>query len=56
MLYYLTFIVMGYILGSILFAPLFGKLITKKDIIRETKDQNRVRRMHLCKAACCVEY
>ena len=40
MLYYLTFIVMGYILGSILFAPLFGKLITKKDIIRETKDQN----------------
>ena len=40
MLYYLTFIVMGYILGSILFAPLFGKLIAKKDIIRETKDQN----------------
>mgnify|MGYP000703226731 CR=1 FL=1 len=41
MLYYLTFIVMGYILGSILFAPLFGKLITKKDIIRETKESKK---------------
>ena len=56
MLYYLTFIVMGYILGSILFAPLFGKLITKKDIIRETKDQNPGTANAFMQAACCVEY
>lgn len=40
MLYYLFFIVAGYLLGSILFAPLFGRLLKKKDIIKGTKDQN----------------
>ena len=40
MLYYLLLILMGYLLGSILFAPIFGQLILKKDIIRGTKDLN----------------
>ena len=56
MLYYLTFIVMGYILGSILFAPLFGKLIAKRTLSGKQRTRTQVRRMHLCKEACCVEY
>ena len=40
MLYYLLFIIIGYLIGSILFAPLFGQLIQKKDIIEGTKDLN----------------
>ena len=40
MLYYLLLILMGYLLGSILFAHIFGQLILKKDIIRGTKDLN----------------
>lgn len=40
MSYYLLFAAAGYMLGSILFAPLFGQMIMKKDIISGTKDQN----------------
>lgn len=40
MLYYLLFILIGYLLGSILFAPIVGQLIQKKDIINGTKDLN----------------
>ena len=40
MLYYLLLIFMGYLLGSILFAPIFGQLIQKKDIISGAKDLN----------------
>lgn len=40
MLYYLLLVFLGYLLGSILFAPLFGQLIHKKDIISGTKDLN----------------
>jgi len=40
MLYYLVFIVAGYLMGSILFAPLLGRLLKKKDIISGTRDQN----------------
>ena len=40
MLYYLLLILMGYLLGSILFAHIFGQLILKKDTIRGTKDLN----------------
>lgn len=40
MLYYLLMILIGYLLGSILFAPVFGQLIQKKDIISGTKDLN----------------
>lgn len=40
MIYYLLSILLGYLLGSILFAPLFGQLIQKKDIISGTKDHN----------------
>ena len=40
MIYYLVFIITGYLLGSFLPAPFFGHLIKKKDIIVGTKDQN----------------
>lgn len=40
MSYYLVFVIMGYLLGSILFAPIFGRVFTKRDIISGTKDQN----------------
>ena len=40
MLYYLLLTLIGYLLGSILFAPIFGQLIQKKDIISGTKDLN----------------
>lgn len=40
MLYYMVFILAGYLLGSILFAPVFGRLVKKKDIISGTKDGN----------------
>lgn len=40
MSYYLVFAIAGYLLGSILFAPVFGRIFTKEDIISGTKDQN----------------
>ena len=40
MLYYIIFIVAGYLLGSILFAPIFGYLLKEKDITSGTKDHN----------------
>ena len=40
MLYYCVFVIMGYLMGSILFAPFFGYLFKKRDIISETRDQN----------------
>ena len=40
MIYYLVFIITGYLLGSFLPAPFFGRLIKKKDIIVGTRDQN----------------
>lgn len=40
MLYYLLLTLIGYLLGSILFAPIFGQLIQKRDIISGTKDLN----------------
>lgn len=39
MLYYLLFAVFGYLLGSILFAPAFGRLL-KKDIYSGSNDKN----------------
>lgn len=40
MTYYVVFMLAGYLLGSILFAPIFGWLIKKKDILKDTKDWN----------------
>lgn len=40
MVYYFIFIIIGYFMGSFLFAPFFGYLIQKKDIISGTKDCN----------------
>ena len=40
MFYYFTFIVLGYFMGSFLFAPFFGYLLKHKDIICDTKDKN----------------
>lgn len=40
MLYYLAFILVGYLLGSILFAQLIGQLFWKKDITKGTRDHN----------------
>lgn len=40
MLYYLMFVMIGYLTGSFLFAPFFGHIIHKRDIISGTKDQN----------------
>lgn len=40
MIYYVVFAIIGYLLGSILFAPIFGYVFCKKDIISDTKDQN----------------
>ena len=40
MLYYMVFALAGYLLGSFLFAPFFGRIIKKKDIIQNTKDLN----------------
>lgn len=40
MLFYLIFVIAGYLLGSILFAPLFSRLIKNRDIVRNAKDHN----------------
>lgn len=40
MVYYFVFAVAGYLMGSILFAPVFGRMIKNRDIIKGTKDQN----------------
>lgn len=40
MCYYLVFAIMGYLMGSILFAPFFGRIFTHGDIISGTKDRN----------------
>ncbi|MCM1283411.1 MAG: glycerol-3-phosphate acyltransferase [Roseburia sp.] len=40
MLYYIVFILAGYLLGGILFAPIFGRMLKKRDILAETKDGN----------------
>lgn len=34
------FIIAGYLAGSVLFAPMWGRVFTKKDIIEHTKDHN----------------
>jgi len=36
----LFFVLAGYLMGSILFAPLFGRLMAKKDIAAESRDNN----------------
>lgn len=36
----ITFVLIGYLSGSILYAKVFGSLIKRKDIIKESKDQN----------------
>lgn len=40
MCYYLLFMIAGYLMGSFLFAPYFGRVFTGGDIIGGTKDQN----------------
>ena len=40
MLYYLIFIIAGYFLGSILFAPIFGRIFGHKDVVSGTRDKN----------------
>ena len=40
MLYYLLFAVFGYLLGSVLFAEVFGRLFKKQDIYSGTRDGN----------------
>lgn len=37
---YLIFILSGYLLGSILFAPIFGRIIKNKNILENSKDNN----------------
>ncbi len=39
MLYFLCFALLGYLLGGILFAPIFGKLFDK-DVVSESEDKN----------------
>ena len=39
-LLYGLFILTGYLLGSILFARVFGRIFAKKDIVSESRDQN----------------
>ncbi len=39
MLYFISFAILGYLLGGILFAPIFGKLL-KRDIIGNSQDKN----------------
>ncbi len=40
MRYYICFAMIGYLMGSILFAPLFGRLFHKGDIAANSKDHN----------------
>lgn len=40
LIYCLGFILAGYFIGSILFAPLFGRLLAKKDILAGSRDGN----------------
>lgn len=40
MIYYAVFILAGYLLGSILSAPIFGRIFTGKDILEGTRDKN----------------
>ena len=35
-----SFTILGYLLGSILFAPFLGKIIAHKDILQDSKDRN----------------
>ncbi len=39
-MYYTVFIIAGYLMGSFLFAPFFGRLLTGRDILAGTRDQN----------------
>lgn len=40
MFYYLCFAIAGYMFGSVLFAPLFGRIFKKGDIVARSKDRN----------------
>lgn len=40
LLLYTLFILAGYLLGSLLFGPYFGKIISKKDILAGSRDHN----------------
>lgn len=40
MRYYLCFTIIGYLMGSVLFAPLFATLFHKGDIVERSKDHN----------------
>ena len=40
MFYYVCFAILGYLMGSVLFAPLFGRLFGKGDIVGRSKDRN----------------
>lgn len=39
-MYYICFIIAGYFIGSILFAPIFGNILAGKDIVCGSKDKN----------------